>query len=169
MRWACATCCSSPAIRDAWATIPDATAVFDVDSIGLTNLVSRLNQGCDVGGQPIGAPTRFHIGVSVNPSAPNLDDELRRFDYKVEAGAEFVVTRPVFDSRRSIDFSSGSSHGRLPVVAGVLPFESARERRVHGQRSAGRPVPEALLERMRASRRARQPRPKAWPLHVKLP
>ena len=76
---------------------PDATAVFDVDSIGLTNLVSRLNHGCDLGGQPIGAPARFHIGVSVNPAAPNLDDELRRFEYKVEAGAEFVVTRPIFD------------------------------------------------------------------------
>ena len=76
---------------------PDATAVFDVDSIGLTNVVSRLNRGCDVGGQAIGAPTAFHIGVSVNPGAPNLDEELRRFEYKVEAGAEFVVTRPIFD------------------------------------------------------------------------
>src|SRR5436309_15982553 len=75
---------------------PDATAVFDVDSIGLTNVVSRLNHGCDVGGQAIGAPTGFHIGVSVNPAASNLDEELRRFEYKVEAGAEFVVTRPVF-------------------------------------------------------------------------
>ena len=80
---------------------PDATAVFDVDSIGLTNVVSRLNHGCDVGGQAIGAPTGFHIGVSVNPAAPNLDEELRRFEYKVEAGAEFVVTRPVFDVRGS--------------------------------------------------------------------
>ena len=76
---------------------PDATAVFDVDSIGLTNLVTRLNHGGDIGGQPIGAPTAFHIGVSVNPSASNMDEEFRRFDYKVEAGAEFVITRPVFD------------------------------------------------------------------------
>src|SRR5262245_9288078 len=78
---------------------PDATAVFDVDSIGLTNVVSRLNRGCDVGGQSIGAPTAFHIGVSLNPAASNLDQELRRFEYKVEAGAEFVVSRPVFDVR----------------------------------------------------------------------
>src|SRR5213075_173150 len=76
---------------------PDATAVFDVDSIGLTNVVSRLNHGCDIGGQAIGAPTAFHAGVSVNPAASNLDQELRRFAYKVEAGAEFVVTRPIFD------------------------------------------------------------------------
>src|SRR6516225_9157038 len=71
---------------------PDATAVFDVDSIGLTNLVSRLNRGCDVGGQTIGAPTAFHLGLSVNPAATNLDQELRRFEYKVEAGAEFALT-----------------------------------------------------------------------------
>src|SRR5205085_4195074 len=76
---------------------PGATAVFDVDSIGLTNVVSRLNRGCDVGGQSIGAPTAFHIGVMVNPVASNLDQELKRFEYKVEAGAEFVVTRPIFD------------------------------------------------------------------------
>src|SRR5207245_7439357 len=76
---------------------PDATAVFDVDSIGLTNVVARLNRGCDVGGQPIGAPTAYHIGVSVNPAASNADDELRRFEHKVQAGAEFVVTRPIFD------------------------------------------------------------------------
>src|SRR5438874_1316622 len=74
---------------------PDATAVFDVDSIGLTNVVTRLNHGCDVGGQAIGAPTAFHTGVSVNPAASNLDQELRRFDYEVEAGAEFGVTRPI--------------------------------------------------------------------------
>src|SRR5207248_1292268 len=62
---------------------PDATAVFDVDSIGLTNVVTRLNRGCDVGGQPIGPPTGFHVGISVNPEAPNIEEELRRFNYKV--------------------------------------------------------------------------------------
>ena len=76
---------------------PDATAVFDVDSIGLTNVVSRLNRGIDIGGQPIGAPTAFHIGVAANPGALNLDDEVRRFRYKVEAGAEFAITQPVFE------------------------------------------------------------------------
>src|SRR6266576_1630289 len=75
---------------------PDATAVFDVDSIGLTNVVTRFNHGHDMGGQAIGSPTGFHVGVSVNPAASNLDQELRRFEYKVEAGAEFIVTRPIF-------------------------------------------------------------------------
>jgi homocysteine S-methyltransferase len=105
---------------------PDATAVFDVDSIGLTNLVSRLNRGCDLGGQPIGAPTRFHIGVSVNAAAPNLDEELKRLEYKIEAGAEFVVTRPIFDVSAFERFLKRISPASLPIVAGLLPLESAR-------------------------------------------
>jgi homocysteine S-methyltransferase len=128
---------------------PDATAVFDVDSIGLTNVVSRLNHGCDVGGQGIGAPTSFHIGVSVNPAAPNVDQELRRFEYKVEAGAEFVVTRPIFDVPAFESFLKRIDHARLPVIAGVLPFESARNAEFLANEVPGVRVPDALLERMR--------------------
>ena len=133
---------------------PDATAVFDVDSIGLTNVVSRLNHGCDVGGQAIGAPTGFHIGVSVNPAAPNLDEELRRFEYKVEAGAEFVVTRPVFDVG---GFERVPQAHRDRAAAGRRRRVSVRkraQRRVHGQRSAGRP---------RAGRAARPDAPRRRP------
>jgi homocysteine S-methyltransferase len=128
---------------------PDATAVFDVDSIGLTNLASRLNHGRDVGGQPIGAPTAFHLGVSVNPSAPNLDEELRRFEYKVEAGAEFVVTRPVFDVRAFERFVKRIERARLPIVAAVFPFESARNADFMANEVPGLSVPESLLDRMR--------------------
>jgi methionine synthase I (cobalamin-dependent)/5,10-methylenetetrahydrofolate reductase len=128
---------------------PDATAVFDVDSIGLTNVVSRLNHGCDVGGQAIGAPTGFHVGVSVNPAASNLDDELRRFDYKVEAGAEYVVTRPVFDVRGFEAFLKRIEHARLPVVAGVFPFESLRNAEFMANEVPGVRVPDSLLDRMR--------------------
>ncbi|HEX4347191.1 MAG TPA: bifunctional homocysteine S-methyltransferase/methylenetetrahydrofolate reductase [Vicinamibacterales bacterium] len=128
---------------------PDATAVFDVDSIGLTNLVSRLNHGCDVGGQPIGSPAAFHIGVSVNPAASNLDEELRRFEYKVEAGAEFVVTRPVFDVKQCESFLSRISDARLPIVAGLFPFESARNAEFVANEVPGTSVPDALLDRMR--------------------
>jgi homocysteine S-methyltransferase len=131
---------------------PDATAVFDVDSIGLTNLVSRLNHGCDLGGQSIGAPARFHIGVSVNPSAPNLDDELRRFEYKVEAGAEFVVTWPVFDIAAFEEFLKRIESTKLPVVAGLLPLESARHAEFIANEVPGTSVPEALLDRMRRAR-----------------
>jgi homocysteine S-methyltransferase len=128
---------------------PDATAVFDVDSIGLTNLVSRLNHGRDVGGQSIGAPTGFHLGVSANPSASNLDQELRRFEYKVEAGAEFVVTRPVFDVGAFERFMRRIEHARLPVLAGVFPFESARNAEFMANEVPGVHVPDALLDRMR--------------------
>jgi homocysteine S-methyltransferase len=131
---------------------PDATAVFDVDSIGLTNLVSRLNHGCDLGGQPIGAPARFHIGVSVNPGAPNLDDELRRFEYKVEAGAEFVVTWPVFDIGAFEMFLKRIESARLPIVASVLPLESARHAEFVANEVPGTSVPEELVDRMRRVR-----------------
>jgi methionine synthase I (cobalamin-dependent)/5,10-methylenetetrahydrofolate reductase len=134
---------------------PDATAVFDVDAIGLTNLASRLNHGCDVGGQPIGAPTGFHLGVSVNPSAPNLDEELRRFEYKVEAGAEFVVTRPVFDLGVFERFVKRIERARLPIVAAVFPFESPRHADFMANEVPGLSVPEALLDRMRRAADAR--------------
>jgi homocysteine S-methyltransferase len=130
---------------------PDATAVFDVDSIGLTNLVARLNHGCDLGGQPIGAAARFHMGVSVNPAAPNLDEELRRFDYKVEAGAEFAVTWPVFDVGAFEGFLKRVRSAGIPIVAGVLPFESARHAEFIANEVPGSSVPDALLDRMRAA------------------
>jgi methionine synthase I (cobalamin-dependent)/5,10-methylenetetrahydrofolate reductase len=128
---------------------PDATAVFDVDSIGLTNVVSRLNHGCDIGGQAIGAPTAFHAGVSVNPAASNLDQELRRFAYKVEAGAEFVITRPIFDVNAFTAFLKRIEDAKLPVLAGVFPFESARNAEFMANEVPGVRVPDALLERMR--------------------
>ena len=130
---------------------PDATAVFDVDSIGLTNVVSRLNQGCDVGGQPIGAPTAYHVGVSVNPGAPNLDEELRRLDYKVEAGAEFIVTRPIFDPRAFEQLLKRIERVKLPVLAGICPFESARNAEFMANEVPGVRVPEALIDRMRSA------------------
>ncbi|MCU1385914.1 MAG: yitJ 1 [Acidobacteria bacterium] len=134
---------------------PDATAVFDVDSIGLTNLVSRLNRGCDVGGQAIGAPTGFHLGVSVNPSAANLDEELRRFEYKVDAGAEFVVTRPIFDLAGFERFLKRIEGARLPVIGSVFPFESARNAEFMANEVPGVAVPDVLLDRMRRADGAR--------------
>jgi homocysteine S-methyltransferase len=128
---------------------PDATAVFDVDSIGLTNLVTRLNHGGDLGGQPIGAPTAFHVGVSVNPGASNLDEELRRFEYKVEAGAEFVVTRPVFDLSGFERVLKQIESARLPIIAGVFPFDSARNAEFVANEVPGVRVPDGLMDRMR--------------------
>jgi homocysteine S-methyltransferase len=128
---------------------PDATVVFDIDSIGLTNVVARLNHGCDVGGQPIGRPTAFHMGVAVNPGAPNLDEELKRFEYKVEAGAEFVLTRPVFDLRDFDVFLKRIESARLPVVAGVFPLESGHHAEFMANEVPGVHVPDELVGRMR--------------------
>ena len=128
---------------------PDATAVFDVDSIGLTNLVSRLNQNLDIGGQPIGGPTAFHIGVRVNPGAEDLDTEVRRFDYKVEAGAEFAVTTPVFDRETFERFFRRIESTKLPLIVGLWPFESVLNAEFMANEVPGIRVPELALERMR--------------------
>ena len=105
---------------------PDATAVFDVDAIGLVNIVHNLNLGLDIGANPIGAGTSFVIGVGANPGLPNLDEEIKRFEYKVEAGAEYVVTQPVFDLNLLENFLKRIEHCRIPVIAGIWPLVSAR-------------------------------------------
>jgi len=128
---------------------PDATAVFDVDSIGLTNVVARLNRGLDIGGQAIGSPTAFHIGVQVNPGAEDLDAEIRRFEYKVEAGAEFAITKPVFDVATFETFSKRIASARLPIILGLWPFESVLNAEFMANEVPGVRVPEAVLERMR--------------------
>ncbi|MGC2639757.1 MAG: bifunctional homocysteine S-methyltransferase/methylenetetrahydrofolate reductase [Acidobacteriaceae bacterium] len=105
---------------------PDATAVFDVDAIGLVNIVHRLNHGLDIGGNPIGASTGFTIAVAANPGVPDLDYEVRRFAYKVEAGAEYAITQPVFDLRILEAFLKRVEGFRIPVVAGIWPLTSLR-------------------------------------------
>jgi homocysteine S-methyltransferase len=105
---------------------PDATAVFDVDSIGLVNIAHNLNRGLDIGGNALGTATQFVIGVGANPGAPNLDEEIRRFEYKVEAGAEFCVTQPVFDLDLLDTFLKRIAHCHIPIVAGIWPLTSAR-------------------------------------------
>jgi homocysteine S-methyltransferase len=131
--------------------IPDATAVFDVDSVGLTHVLSRLNHGLDIAGQPIGEPTGLLAGVMVNPAAADLDRELRRFEYKVEAGAEFVVTRPVFDVSAFERFLRRIEHLKIPVVAGLWPFDSALNAEFMANEVPDVVVPVALVERMRAA------------------
>ena len=128
---------------------PDATAVFEVDSIGLTNLAAQLNRGLDIGGQAIGQPTAFHIGVAANPGAFDLDQEIRRFEYKVEAGAEFAVTQPVFDVAAMRQFLDRISGMRIPVLAGIMPLESLRHAEFMANEVPGVSVPEAVLDRMR--------------------
>jgi homocysteine S-methyltransferase len=127
---------------------PDATAVFDVDAIGLVNIVRNLNHGLDIGGNPIGSETALLIGVGANPGAMNMDEEIRRFDWKVEAGAEYVVTQPVFDLNLLEGFLKRIAQAKIPVVCGVWPLTSYRnaEFMVNELRV---PVPEEFMERMR--------------------
>jgi methionine synthase / methylenetetrahydrofolate reductase(NADPH) len=105
---------------------PDATAVFDVDAIGLVNIVNRLNHGLDIGGNPIGASTGFTIAVAANPGVPDIDNEVRRFAYKVEAGGEYAITQPVFDLRILEAFLKRIEGFRIPVIAGIWPLTSLR-------------------------------------------
>jgi homocysteine S-methyltransferase len=126
---------------------PDATAVFDVDSIGLTNIVNNLNQGLDIGGNPIGSQTALLLGVGANPGSLNMDQELRRFAWKVEGGAEYVVTQPVFDLDLVELFLKNTEQYKLPIIAGIWPLTSYRnaEFMVNELRV---PVPEPYMERM---------------------
>jgi len=126
---------------------PDATAVFDVDAIGLVNIVHNLNRGLDIGGNPIGQGTTFVIGVGANPGVPNIDEEIRRFEYKVEAGAEYAVTQPVFDLALLENFLNRIEHCRIPVIAGLWPLVSVRN--AEFMRNELRvSVPDSILERM---------------------
>jgi homocysteine S-methyltransferase len=126
---------------------PDATAVFDVDAIGLVNIVHNLNRGLDLGGNPIGEGTGFVIGVGANPGLTDLDEEVRRFEYKVGAGAEYAVTQPVFDLRLLENFLRRIEHCRIPVVAGIWPL--VRVRNAEFMKNELRvSVPDAILERM---------------------
>jgi len=128
---------------------PDATAVFDVDSIGLTNLINRLNHGLDLAGNPVGEPTGFSIGVGVNPGAINLDEELRRLDWKIDAGAEYLITQPVFDPAILERFLKRIEHVRLPLLCGIWPLASYRNAEFMNNEVPGASVPHDILQRMR--------------------
>jgi len=127
-----------------------ATGVYDVDAIGLTNVVNRLNQGVDIGGEPLTRQTAFHIGVAVNPTAVNVDDELRRFEFKVEAGAEFAITQVIYDLAAFDAFMKRIEHLRVPIIAGLWPFDSQLNAEFLANEVPGVRVPEEYLRRMRS-------------------
>lgn len=127
---------------------PDATAVFDIDSIGLTNMVTRLNNGLDIGGNPIGEPTSFYVGVGVNPCAIDMDREVRRYEWKVDAGAEYAITQPVFDVDQLKRFLDRIDNYRVPVIAGIWPLVSFRNAEFLKNEVPGISLPDHILERM---------------------
>jgi homocysteine S-methyltransferase len=126
----------------------NATAVFDVDAIGLVNIVNNLNHGLDISGNPMGSQTSLLLGVGANPGALNIDEEIHRFELKVEAGAEYAVTQPVFDLDLLERFLKLTERCRIPVICGIWPLTSYRnaEFMVNELRV---PVPEHFMERMR--------------------
>jgi homocysteine S-methyltransferase len=129
---------------------PDATAVFDVDAIGLVNIVRNLNLGVDIGANPIGSATSFVIGVGANPGISDIDEEVRRFEFKCEAGAHFAVTQPVFDMRLLEQFLRRVEHCKVPVLAGIWPLTSVRN--AEFMRNELRvSVPDEILTRMGAA------------------
>jgi homocysteine S-methyltransferase len=127
----------------------DATSVFDVDAIGLVHMVARLNRGLDIGGQSLGAPTRFHVGVGVNPFAPNPEAEWRRLDYKVKAGAEFIMTPPIFDLEAFDLVLDRLRQSGLPILAGLIALESLRQAEFASSEVPGVRITDRILERLR--------------------
>ena len=129
---------------------PDATAVFDVDAIGLTNVVSRLNCGLDIGGHHLTRPTEFVVTVGANPGAINLEYELSRFHWKVDAGAQMAITQPVFDLGLLEEFINTLVQKKMdnPVVAGIWPLLSLRNAQFMNNEVPGASVPDDVMKRM---------------------
>lgn len=124
-----------PALGEA----PDATANLEVDSIGLTNMVRRLNGGVDLAGRALDRPTAVHVGVHLDPLAIDLDHEIRRFEWKVDAGAEFALTPPILDPAALAAFLPRIAHCRIPIVASVPLLRSYRDaERLRRETGAGR-------------------------------
>ena len=128
---------------------PHVTAVYDVESIGLVRIIDALNRGVDLAASPIGAPTKFLIGVGANPGAPDLEREVRRFRYKVEAGANFCMTQPVYQAELLERFLEQIADCRVPVLVGILPLASYRNAEFLHNEVPGMQIPEAIRERMR--------------------
>lgn len=128
---------------------PQAAAVFDIDSIGLVNIVHRLNHGRDLGNNLIGKPTAIHCGVGANPGAIDLDLEVKRFEMKVKAGAEFAVTQPVYDPELLKRFLDRIKHCRIPVIAGIWPLVSLKNAEFMNNEVPGASVPDHIMEKMR--------------------
>lgn len=127
---------------------PDATAVYDVDAIGLVKIIDNLNHGLDVAGNRSGAPTAIHIGVGVNPVAINFDEEVKRLRQKVENGAEYILTQPVFDPEKFLRFMEAIEDIKTPILIGILPIASLRMADFLHNEVPGMTVPKEVRKRL---------------------
>ncbi len=130
---------------------PDATAVFDLDSVALTALVNGLNRGVDFAGNPMPNQLALTLGVGANPVSADMDRELSRYRDKAAAGAEYAITQPVFDSASLFRFLDGIESAEIPVIAGIWPFTSYKNAEFMANEVPGVVVPEPLLARMKAT------------------
>ena len=130
---------------------PDATAVYDVDAIGLTTVATRLNRGLDLAGNPTAPSTGFVVGVGLNPTAVDLDREIERFRWKVDAGAEYAITQPVFDPDALFRFLDRLGPLPIPVLAGIRPLQSVRNAEFLATEVPGVTVPDGVLARLSAA------------------
>ncbi len=128
---------------------PDATAVFDVDSIGLLKIASNLNNAKDIAGNDIGTPTSFYLGVGLNPGAINIEEEIKRFELKIKQGARFAMTQPVFDVKLLKTALKRIESFKIPVLAGILPLYNLKNAEFLSNEVPGMEVPETILKRMR--------------------
>lgn len=128
---------------------PDATAVYDVDSIGLVRIAHRLNNGRDLAGKPIGEPTGLFIGVGADPGAVDFDEEIRRLALKVEAGAEYILTQPVYDLELFARFHRAAAPLGIPILLGILPLSSYHNAEFLHNEVPGMSIPGPILARMK--------------------
>lgn len=131
---------------------PDATGVFDIDSIGLTRMIYRLNGGYDISGRPIGTPTSLSHGVGVNPGLSGFDAEMERLKKKLDAGAEWVITQPVFDLKVMEHFLEYLDRNRIhvPILMGIWPLSSLKNALFMKNEVPGVEIPDLVIERMEA-------------------
>jgi methionine synthase I (cobalamin-dependent)/5,10-methylenetetrahydrofolate reductase len=127
---------------------PDATSVFDIDAIGLVQMLAKLNRGQDLVGSRINSQSSFHIGVGANPGAINIENEIERFEAKVNAGAEFVMTQPIFEVKQLESFIAATADYRIPMMVGVLPLVSLRNAEFLHNEVPGVEVPKAIRDRL---------------------
>ena len=135
---------------------PQATGVFDMDSITLTGVIRNLNRGIDLGGNQFSPPTSLAIGVGANPVATDIKREIDKYHQKVLAGAEFAITQPVFDADTLFRFLDSTKKSKIPVIAGIWPFTSLKNAEFMANEVPGVVVPAKLLERMSAAKTQQQ-------------